>query len=388
MYRTVPEDTCSPAFHDAYAGKRVFVTGHTGFKGSWLCEWLNRLGARVTGYSIGIPTTPSLFEGLGLAGRIDHRLGDVRDYPALAAAMRDARPDVVFHLAAQPIVLTSYEEPKLTFDTNVGGTLNVLEAIRQLGTVAAAVVVTSDKCYENVEWEYGYRESDRLGGKDPYSASKAGAEIVFSSYWRSFFSGRAGLRAATARAGNVIGGGDWAKHRIVPDCMRAWSAREFVDIRNPRSTRPWQHVLEPLSGYLWLGSRLLLSGEDTALLAGEAYNFGPPPESCASVAAVVQGLKAHWPDVPCDFRLSEGQSSSVGSREAGLLQLCCDKAFAQLGWQPTLTFPETLRLTADWYREVHSRPHHLPELTTRQIGEYESLARSRQRAWTTRPHDA
>ena len=248
-------------FCGLYAGKRVLVTGHTGFKGSWLCEWLLGLGAKVTGYSLSPPTQPALFEQLGLAGRLRHIIGDIRDLPGLSRALRKARPDFVFHLAAQPLVRDSYANPVETFAVNLMGTVHVLEALRSVRHPCAAVFITTDKCYENREWAYGYREDDPLGGSDPYSASKGAAELAISSYRRSFF-GSHPVRIASARAGNVIGGGDWAVDRIVPDCMRALEKGKPIPVRNPKATRPWQHVLEPLSGYLWLGACLAGSAED------------------------------------------------------------------------------------------------------------------------------
>ena len=243
-------------FENIYKGKRVLITGHTGFKGSWLCTWLLDLGATVAGFSVDIPTEPSHFEALGLSARIENFKGDVRNKSSLDEAMNKFRPDIVFHMAAQSLVRKSYEDPILTFETNSIGTLNLLDCLRDHPSVIAAILITSDKCYENVEWIWGYRENDRLGGKDPYSASKACAEIISKVYMETFFKEK-GPSIATTRAGNVIGGGDWALDRIVPDCARAWSKGEKVEIRNPNATRPWQHVLEPLSGYLVLGQKLL-----------------------------------------------------------------------------------------------------------------------------------
>ena len=271
-------------FGHVYTGRRVFVTGHTGFKGSWLTAWLLRLGAEVAGFSDGVPTTPSHYDVLGLADSILDRRGDVRDRAGLGKAMRDFRPEIVFHLAAQPLVRAAYADPAATIETNALGTLNLLEAVRATPSVQAVVCITSDKAYRNDEQVWGYRENDHLGGADPYSASKGCAEIIAHSYFASFFG--TGPRCATTRAGNVIGGGDWAADRIVPDCARAWFAGEAAEIRSPAATRPWQHVLEPLSGYLLLGARLFASpAEDGEAgrrgffagfpLAGEAFNFGP-----------------------------------------------------------------------------------------------------------------
>jgi len=253
--RTASAPGVKGMFRGLYAGKKVFVTGHTGFKGSWLCEWLLGLGAEVTGYSLRPPTQPALFEQIALAGRLKHIIGDIRDLPGLSRALKEAQPEFVFHLAAQPIVRDSYISPVQTFEVNLMGTVHVLEALRSVSHPCAAVLVTTDKCYENKEWAYGYREDAPLGGHDPYSASKAAAEVAISSYRRSFFQSHP-VSVASARAGNVIGGGDWAVDRIVPDCIRALEKKQPIPVRNPRATRPWQHVLEPLSGYLWLGACL------------------------------------------------------------------------------------------------------------------------------------
>ncbi len=363
-------------FGGAYAGKRVLVTGHTGFKGSWLSQWLLRLGANVAGYSLYIPSQPSNFEVLHLADHIEHCEGDIRNLDDLTRVFQDFQPEVVFHLAAQPIVRSSYDEPKLTFDTNLGGTVNVLEAIRMTPSVKSAVFITSDKCYENVEWEYGYRESDRLGGKDPYSASKACAEIAFSAYWRSFFQ-NGDMRMATTRAGNVIGGGDWAKDRIVPDCIRAWAEEKTPVIRNPVSTRPWQHVLEPLSGYLWLGAKMYLAEEQG--LAGEAFNFGPMAEVNQPVSTLVDEMIRTWEGK----RWENGAGSVSGNPEAGLLKLCCDKALHRLEWSANLSFEETVRMTAEWYLEYYAGKKDMVEFTERQIDAYEKLAGQRAMAWAT-----
>ncbi len=328
-------------FHGAYQGRKVFVTGHTGFKGSWLAAWLLELGAEVTGYSLYVPSEPSHFEALGLKGRVKSLEGDILNSTQLAAAVKESGAEIFFHLAAQPIVSESFAKPKLTFETNAIGTLNVMEAARSTSALKALVMITSDKCYENVEWEYGFRENDRLGGKDPYSASKACAEVIVSSYWRSFFEGHAGMaRVATARAGNVIGGGDWAKDRIVPDCVRAWAKNGSAVLRNPRSTRPWQHVLEPLSGYLALGAGLY---RDQVGLSGEAFNFGPGADVTQSVEVLVQDMAKIW--LGRQWTKNEPVASM---KEASLLKLCCDKALARLKWLPTLTFDETVEYTANW----------------------------------------
>ena len=363
-------------FKGIYKNKRVLVTGHTGFKGSWLSEWLLLLGADVAGFSIDVPTHPSHFEETGLAKRLVHHFeGDITDYGEISKAVEEFKPEVVFHLAAQAIVNVSYENPRLTFQTNMCGMVNVLDAIRRSSSVKAAVLITSDKCYENLEWEYGYRETDRLGGKDPYSASKACAEIAFSSMCRSFFTAEKCPRIATSRAGNVIGGGDWALDRIVPDCVRAWSQGKRVVIRSPGAIRPWQHVLEPASGYLYLGARLWERQES---LHGESFNFGPKTESIYTVEQVVDEMIKTWPDGSWQL-----DSERVAGREATLLNLSCDKAALRLGWQATLDFREAVEMVAQWYRDYCSGKHQALDLTRQQIGFYEQKGRERDRVWAT-----
>ena len=364
-------------FANAYKGKRVFITGHTGFKGSWLASWLLSLGAEVAGFADRVPTSPASFEALGLVERIRDNRGDVRDRSALFSAMRNFAPDLVFHLAAQALVLASYQEPALTFETNAMGTLNLLEAVRGTPSVKAVVCITSDKCYRNNEWVWGYREQDPLGGEDPYSASKGCAELVAQSYFTSFF--KDGPACATTRAGNVIGGGDWALDRILPDCARAWSTGQTVRIRSPHATRPWQHVLEPLSGYLWLGARLAGETRGGCTLTGEAYNFGPAADMDNTVAGVVDALALHWPG----FHSKMDSVPAPGVKECTLLKLCCDKALACLGWKATLDFEECIRYTAEWYRAYYApdRPDMLA-FTLGQIAAYSVAAEARGLAWT------
>jgi CDP-glucose 4,6-dehydratase len=337
-------------------GRRVFLTGHTGFKGAWLSLWLMDLGAKVFGFSLDPPSTPNLFT----AGRVDEGLtnthGDIRDLAAIKAAIATASPDIVMHLAAQSLVRTSYQDPVGTFSTNVLGTVHVLEAVcsynatrAQDSKIAATLVVTSDKCYDNKEWPWGYRESDPLGGHDPYSSSKGCAELVSASYLRSFASndsGRVGM--ATARAGNVIGGGDWALDRLVPDAMRAFATGTELVIRNPAAVRPWQHVLEPIGAYLLLTQRML---NDPASFSGP-WNFGPDPTGRQSVAVVTDGLVKHWGD---NAHWKAGQG--VQPHEAGLLSLDCSKAQMYLRWRPRLSLDDALRLTVDWYRAHLANPN-------------------------------
>ena len=322
-------------------GRRVFVTGHTGFKGSWLIFLLRELGAEVTGFALA-PTSPdSNFELLGLQEHIHHILGDIRDGAHLARAVQDCQPEVVFHLAAQALVRPSYDDPSATFATNVMGSTNLLEAVRHCDSIRSLVYITSDKCYENNEWVWGYRETDTLGGRDPYSASKAAAELVYSSYQRSFFTHRLGLGAATVRAGNVIGGGDWAVDRIIPDCIRSIKAGNPVKLRNPQATRPWQHVLEPLSGYLLLAASLF---NEPQRWSG-AWNFGPSTHEVMTVNSVAQTIIEY---------LGQGTVEILPSQtpmhEAGLLQLNCDKAHQLLNWAPRWNVGETLKQTAFWYK--------------------------------------
>jgi CDP-glucose 4,6-dehydratase len=325
-------------FGDRYRGRRVLVTGHTGFKGSWLALWLADLGAQVTGIALAPDTQPSHWELLGL-DIADHRV-DIRDGRALAETLKAARPEIVFHLAAQPLVRRSYREPLETWSTNVMGTANVLEACRGVEGLRGIVVVTSDKCYENVGKAHRYREDDRLGGHDPYSASKAAAELLAASYRSSFFHADEGAALASARAGNVIGGGDWAEDRLVPDLVRAVAAGRTLDIRSPEATRPWQHVLESLSGYLTLGQRLLEGRRDFA----EPWNFGPPAEGNATVAGVLARLARHWPE------LAWRAVDVPRPHEAALLELDIEKARTRLGWQPTWSLDEAVDATSDWYR--------------------------------------
>lgn len=324
-------------------GKRILVTGDTGFKGSWLCFWLHLLGARVSGYALPPVREDDHFNLLDLGKIIEHETGDIRDWDSVRKTFDRFQPEILFHLAAQPLVRYSYQEPKLTFDTNVSGSVNILEAARLSTSLKAVIYVTSDKCYRNNEWTWGYRENDELGGHDPYSASKAAAELVFSSYQDSFFQARRDFGAASVRAGNVIGGGDWALDRIVPDTIRALKTGVPIHLRNPDSTRPWQHVLEPLSGYLTLATKLL---EEPKKFSG-AWNFGPRGESIRTVQDLAKSVVAKW---------GIGEmlivKDATAPHEAGLLHLNCDKAHQLLGWSPQWDFERTIAETVRWYREV------------------------------------
>lgn len=361
-------------FNNVYRNKKVIVTGHTGFKGTWLTRWLTMLGADVMGIADGIPTNPSMFEILDLEREIDHRIIDIRDAVELANAIQEFQPDYVFHLAAQAIVSTSYADPLGTISTNVLGTANVLDAIRQLTKPCISVIITSDKCYENVEWEWGYRETDHLGGKDVYSASKGAAELVFHAYFHSFLKHRPEIRVASARAGNVIGGGDWAKDRIIVDAVRSWNNGVPVQIRSPEATRPWQHVLEPLSGYLWLGASL----STNAQLNGESFNFGPRAEQNRRVVELIADVFGHWnKDFDC-YQIT----GNVPFHEAGLLKLNCDKALFHLRWEPTLFYEECVGMVGEWYAGYYLQGHDVRSLTNQQISQYMDLAMKRGNRWT------
>ncbi|MEM9283395.1 MAG: CDP-glucose 4,6-dehydratase [Verrucomicrobiota bacterium] len=363
------------AFSNIYSGKTVLVTGHTGFKGSWLCTWLIRLGAQVHGLSDCVFESPSMFEELSLRDRIDHHEGDIRDRELVLNTFKNIQPDFVFHLAAQSIVSLSYKDPFETYTTNVIGTLNVLEALRAVEKPCFAVLITSDKCYHNSEWSWGYRETDRLGGKDPYSASKACAELVIHSSFESFFKdSETSPKLASTRAGNVIGGGDWKADRIVPDAARAWSENRAVTIRAPRATRPWQHVLEPLSGYLCVGEALA-SGQP---FHGEAYNFGPNANQNKTVLDLLMELAKTWgPAESSPVNVEETQHF----KEAGLLKLSCDKALADLDWIPVLDFEECARFTASWYETFYGQDQDIFQFTIEQLNQFESLAKERALRW-------
>ncbi|MBN2290139.1 MAG: CDP-glucose 4,6-dehydratase [Candidatus Glassbacteria bacterium] len=343
----MPDSGSEKKLKETYSGRRVMVTGHTGFKGSWLSLWLSSLGASVTGFALDPPTSPSLFELAGVGELLEDLRGDIRDYGFLAGEITRTQPEIIFHLAAQPLVLQSYEEPKETFEVNVGGTVNLLEAARNNPAVRAVVVVTSDKCYSNPDTGHLFRETDPLGGSDPYSASKAAAELVCSAYQQSFFNSRkTGL--ATARSGNVIGGGDWARDRLVPDTIRCLDSGEPVPVRHPASIRPWQHVLEPTYGYLLLGQHLLDEGfRDGGCSYADAWNFGPAEDSGLSAGELVGKLIADygsgsWQDV-------SGREGAA-PHEAGMLLISSDKACRRLGWKPRWGLAETVGRTIDWYR--------------------------------------
>ncbi len=355
-----------------FRDKKVLVTGHTGFKGSWLSLWLSMLGSEVIGFSDKLISNPSHFEFIKESIKYDLR-GDIRSYQSVKSIINDYKPDYVFHLAAQPIVRKSYEDPLLTWNTNLFGTLNILEALRYMSKKCCAVIITSDKCYENLEWTWGYRENDKLGGPDPYSASKGAAELAIKSYIKSFFTeGKTNIRIASARAGNVIGGGDWAIDRIIPDCIKAWSRGEVLDLRNPNSTRPWQHVLEPLSGYL----NLALSLNEKLTLHGEAFNFGPISNDTKSVLDLVEEMSKHWDKVNWNISALDNDF-----HESGLLKLNCDKAFDLLNWRAFLNFQETIKFTVEWYKNFFEDSSEIITLSKMQIETYCKLARLNEIAW-------
>jgi len=370
----------SMLFNGVYRGRRVLITGHTGFKGSWMATWLLELGADVAGFSVDVPTSPANFDASGLRDKVRHYEGDIRDRGAFLAAAREFKPSCIFHLAAQSLVRRSYTSPVETFETNAIGTLNVLEALRHVPGIEAAVLITSDKCYRNRDWVWGYRETDTLGGEDPYSSSKGCAELIYHSYYCSFFGRTAGLPAtATARAGNVIGGGDWTPDAIVPDCVRSWASGDPVVLRNPHAVRSWLQVLEVLSGYMWLGANLL-SGASGA--NGESFNFGPPSEATYSVERLVSEFGKHWAKASWNVRPMHD------APEAQLLKLSCEKALAQLSWRTVLSFEETLALTAEWYREYLSGSADMFEFSLDQIRRYQRKASQSGLPWARSPEVA
>jgi CDP-glucose 4,6-dehydratase len=357
-------------FADVYRGKRVLVTGHTGFKGSWLSLWLKELGAEVVGISLAPETQPNHWNLLGLESTVQHHELDICLANQVASVFRATQPEVVFHLAAQPLVRRSYRDPLESWSTNVMGTANVLDACRQTGSVRAILAVTTDKCYENQEWAWGYRETDRLGGHDPYSASKAGSELVAASYRRAFFHTDGAPLLATARAGNVIGGGDWSEDRLIPDLVRAITAKESLEIRSPNATRPWQHVLESLSGYLLLGQKLIEGDKEF----DGPWNFGSERGGNRTVEDVLNRLQTHWPEMQWH------ETAVPQPHEANLLYLDSAKAYAQLGWQLVWNLDTTLEKTADWYRAFHSSQ---TTISMQQLSEYVEAAQNAQVGWVS-----
>jgi CDP-glucose 4,6-dehydratase len=355
-------DVINPTF---WADQRVLVTGHTGFKGAWLSWWLKLMGAEVSGLALPPAPGPTLYAATGLGDEIDSRYGDIVDIDVVRSAIGDTRPTIILHLAAQALVRASYSDPASTFATNVVGTANVLEAARSVDGLRAVVSVTSDKCYENQEWDWGYRENEPMGGHDPYSASKGCAELVTSAMRRSFFDAPGGASIGSARAGNVIGGGDWAEDRLVPDMIRAFGEGEEVVIRRPEATRPWQHVLEPLSGYLLLAQQLA-DGH-----GAEGWNFGPRDDDARPVSWIVERLAGRWGD-GASWRIERD-----GPHEATMLKLDCSKANNRLGWRPVMTLETAIDWTVDWYR-AHLDGADMRTVTAEQIESYQRLRASEQ----------
>lgn len=362
-------------FGNFYAGKKVLITGHTGFKGSWLALWLELLGASVVGFSHEPPTTPSHFESLCLKDRIFHIIGDIRRPDYLEEVFHTYQPEIVFHLAAQPLVRHSYVEPHMTYETNVMGTINVFEAVRKNPCVRVVVNITSDKCYDNKEWDYAYRENDAMGGFDPYSASKGCAELVASSYRNSFFYHSRGTRLVSVRAGNVVGGGDWAEDRIIPDCIRALTQNVPIIVRSPAAIRPWQHVLEPLSGYLWLARQLWNSGS----CFDGGWNFGPNAQSNINVKKIVEKIIAVWGS-------GSWQGTNVSMpqpHEAKFLKLDCSKASNLLDWHPVLGIDETIQITAQWFKDYYYGKIDTLKRSTLDIENYVSRAQGQHITWAS-----
>ena len=364
-------------FNNIYKDKKVLVTGHTGFKGAWLVTWLIKLGAEVIGVSKDIPTNPSMFEVLKLKNKIKHYVEDIRDLSKMIQIISHEKPQFLFHLAAQPIVSTSYNDPIETISSNVMGTANILESLKVSNHKCTAIIITSDKAYDNVEQVWGYKEDDKMGGKDIYSGSKGAAELIVKSYYHSFLkSENSNIKIAIGRAGNVIGGGDWAMDRIVVDCMEAWSKGKSVEIRSPYATRPWQHVLEPLSGYLTLGQSLFENDK----LDGASFNFGPRAEQNHTVKQLLEDLSKYWhfDAVEQAFTITD----NVPFHEAGLLKLNCDKALFYLKWQANLEYNDTIRFTSEWYYAFYSNGENILDKTNNQISEYENFAKKRKLCWT------
>jgi CDP-glucose 4,6-dehydratase len=351
-----------------FKNKRVLITGITGFKGSWLAIWLKKLGADVYGCSNNSKTEPSMFDSLGLEKQIKNYQCEIRNFSEVHSIIKKVNPDFVFHSAAQPITGAAYTQPRETFDINVMGTINVLDALRVINRPCVGIFITSDKCYENKEWDWGYRENDEIGGKDPYSASKGASEIAIRSYNHSFFSDtKSKIRIASVRSGNVIGGGDWNADRIVPDCMRAWQNDKTVTIRSPYSIRPWQHVLESLSGYLTVAGALY----QKKINSGEAFNFGPPSDSCISVEKLIEELSKEWGQgLPKQyFKIQKGKPFF----ESSVLKLNCDKALAKLAWKPRLNISGSVSLTVDWYKTYHDKSANMLDFTLKQIKHFEEI---------------
>ncbi|MDA9896981.1 CDP-glucose 4,6-dehydratase [Pelagibacterales bacterium] len=349
-----------------FKNKKILITGHTGFKGSWLCAWLHSIGADIHGIALEPPSNPSHYDLLRISKDINDIRMDIKDLDLVKKEITNIKPDFVFHMAAQALVNDAYIDPIKTWQTNLMGTVNILESLRELKNECNAIIITSDKCYNNQEWIWGYREHDKLGGPDPYSASKGAAEIAINSYYMSYFNKiDSPVKIASARAGNVIGGGDWAKDRIVPDCVRKWAKNETVELRNPNSTRPWQHVLEPLSGYLTLASRLVENRD----INGESFNFGPDSNADYSVKDLVVEIARIWGSAKW-----RDNSEKLSVHESSLLKLNCDKAMSLLGWKSKLNFIETAEYTANWYKSFFDNKEDIYNLTINQIKNYSLIS--------------
>jgi CDP-glucose 4,6-dehydratase len=363
-------------FQNKFRNKKVLITGHTGFKGSWLTAWLLQCGAKIVGISKDIPTKPSMFESLNLKNKISHYFLDIRELEPLRKIILNESPDFIFHLAAQAIVSISKENPSETISTNALGTMNLLEVLRSYGKNCSVVFITSDKCYDNLEWVWGYKETDKLGGKDIYSGSKAAAEVILNSYLQTFFTNDHPVKIGIGRAGNVLGGGDWAKDRIVVDSVKAWGNKKPVFIRAPRSTRPWQHVLEPLSGYLHLAVQL----NEKKNLHSQAFNFGPRADQNKSVIDLIIDISKGW-DLPKNNIFNVDKNNIFN--ESKLLKLNCDKALFHLEWESNLEYKETVNFVSEWYWEYYqSNSKNILEKTISQIERYCELAIKRKRIWT------
>jgi len=356
-------------FHDIYKGKRVLITGHTGFKGSWLSVWLSELGADIIGYALKPSTTPNLFEISSISKKITSILGDIRDLEKLKSIFKKHKPEIVFHLAAQSLVRYSYREPVVTFETNVMGTINLLEACRHSPSVRVIINVTSDKCYENKGWIWGYRENDPMGGYDPYSSSKGCTELITNAYRNAFFNlqeyGKThNIALSSVRAGNIIGGGDWAEDRLIPDCVKALSKNKKIAIRNPKSTRPWQYVLDPLAGYLLLGASMY---KDAVKYSGP-WNFGPSDDSLLTVKEIVKLVIKHWGNG--DFIIEKLRHEKLRQpHEAKLLKLDASKAYTLLGWKPIYNIYEAVKRTIHWYKEFYYGKRREKDIYDSMVGE-------------------
>lgn len=367
-------------FGNVFYGRRVLVTGHTGFKGSWLTLWLNAMGAEVHGYALAPSTSPSMFEAADIQSKMaSNNIADIRDHQALLGVVREIEPEVIFHLAAQPLVRHSYREPRETYDTNVMGTVNLLEAVRDVASVRVCQVITSDKCYENREWVYAYRENDPMGGYDPYSNSKGCSELVVSSYRDSFFSNTGEpnrVSLSSTRAGNVIGGGDWSEDRIIPDCVKALSSGKVIEIRNPHAIRPWQHVLEPLSGYLWLAANQWIKPEQL----NQGWNFGPTSAGNVDVSQIVSMVTGVWGK----GEWNEADVYKDTLHEARFLKLDITKATSLLGWSPVYTVSEAITETVNWYRNYYGCAHSVGAFTMSQIEKYAVCAYECGQPWAVK----